>query len=225
MAKIFIGIHCTGWVTAHMTKWLLSQLVAQDIGPGKKIENLMIHIESGKPEDAAANQVMEAFLKTDCTHIMKMDNDIMADLHLINRLLDYDKDIVAAPITLVQDLGITFAGCNINDKDGTWQVPDIRPPNNTLVGPLDFVGGGCMLIKRNVIETLRKQGPIYVTKYGDQGQVTMYCDNYFLREAKKAGFEAYLDGTEVLGQVAEINLMQCITPGEWPRVKNQKDKN
>lgn len=146
-----------------------------------------------------------------------MDNDIMADLQLIPRLLSYEKYIVAAPVTLVQSQGITFAGCNIKDEDQSWTVPDIRPPNNKLVGPLDFVGGGCIMVKREVIEKLRKDGPIYVTKYGDEGQVTMYCDNYFLRKAKEAGFTAYLDGTQVLGQVCEINLMQAITPGEWPR--------
>lgn len=200
-----------------MAKWLLAQMTLP-IGPGLPVEGIMIHLESGKPEDAAANKVMEAFLKTDCTHIMKMDNDIMADIDLIRRLLAHDKDVVGVPVTVVQERGIVTCGCWIDENQITT-VPDITPPNNKLIGPIDFVGGGCVLIKRKVIETLRKDGPIYVTTYGNDGQVSMYCDNYLMKNVKKAKFEAWLDATEVLGQVVELNLMQAINPDSWPRVK------
>lgn len=216
MAKVFIGIHTTGWISSHVTKWLLAQMTkAQGPGDPLSMEGIQIQIYEGKPEDAAANVIMEKFLESDCTHILKMDDDIMADLELIPRLLKHDKDIVGVPVTISQSAGITFCGCWIAE-DGTWKSPDISPPNNKLIGPIDFVGGGCFLAKRKVIEELRKQGPIYVTEYQD-GKIKMYCDNRLFQNIKKAGFQAWLDATQILGQITEVNLMQCINPGVYPR--------
>lgn len=216
MAKIFIGINTTGWLSVHMARWLLAQ-TSLDIGPGKPIEGITFHLENAQPQDAAANKVMDAFLKTDCTHIMKLDDDIMCDMQLIPRLLSYDKDVVGSAVTVCQEGGVLYCGAWI-EENGSWKAPDIRPPNNVLVGPIDFVGGGCVLIKREVIEALKKEyGKVYHTEYNEDGQVKTYCDNMLFSRVKKLGFKSYLDGTQILGQVCEINLIQALNPGTWPR--------
>ena len=112
---------------------------------------------------------VSGFMGTKATHMLFIDSDISFNYKMIERMLNYDKDICLVPYPIK---GLDFdkikkrvkEGCEIDPKvlgnQYTLSVPD---PSNVKVenGFIEVERGpaGCMLIKRSVIETLIKEYP------------------------------------------------------------------
>lgn len=154
-----------------------------------------IHSESGPaiPIDEKRNRCVEKFLETDCTHLLFWDSDTIGVPGAVKKLLDADKPIIGATI---YKKGGDHAPCF-----GFW-VPErqiYRTPvpflYNQLI-PVDMVGTGFMLIKREVFE---KIPPPWFQCY-EKGNAQE--DVYFCLKAKKYGFQVYVDTGLSLGHIA-----------------------
>lgn len=208
-AKVFIGIKTRGRIIAHLFTWL-GNTMRYVVGPDAKsgeISSIIVYNSIGKPEDANQNNVFQEFLKTDCTHLLCLDDDIMCDMHLLERLVKYDLDIVASPVLIMGEKGVTYFASNFNPEDETYSTVDIFPPNNKLQ-ECDVVGFGAILIKREVIEQI--PDPKYETIWTEKGFMKVPPDNNFCFKAKKLGYKVHVDGTMMIGQMCETNLMYSL---------------
>jgi len=127
-----------------------------------------------------------------------IDSDISFNYKMIERMLNYDKDICLVPYPIK---GIDFdkikkrikEGCEIDPRvlgnQYTMSVPD---PNNVKVenGFIEVERGpaGCMLIKRSVIEALIKEYPEFTIN-----QHTLIDGKLVLREHMYNFFDTYWD--------------------------------
>ena len=213
MAKVMIGIKTRGRIIAHLFTWL-GGTMQKAKGPGAKpneIETITVYNSIGKPEDVNQNNVFAEFLKTDCTHLLCLDDDIMCDKNLLERLLKYNVDIVASPVLIMGPNGIQYFASMHDEKNNSYQDVDIRPPNNRMQ-ECDAVGFGAILLKRKVVEQI--PNPKYRTVLTEQGFMKTPPDNDFCYRAKELGFKVWVDGTCPIGQVSEVNLMYAIQG--WP---------
>ena len=112
---------------------------------------------------------VSGFMESNCTHLLFIDSDISFNFKMIERMINYDKDICLVPYPIK---GLDFdkikkrikEGCDIDPRvlgnQYTMSVPD---PSNVKVekGFIEVERGpaGCMLIKREVIEALIKEYP------------------------------------------------------------------
>ena len=112
---------------------------------------------------------VSGFMESNCTHMLFIDSDISFNFKMIERMINYDKDICLVPYPIK---GLDFdkikkrikEGCDIDPRvlgnQYTMSVPD---PSSVKVenGFIEVERGpaGCMLIKRSVIDALIKEYP------------------------------------------------------------------
>ena len=112
---------------------------------------------------------VSGFMESSCTHMLFIDSDISFNFKMVERMINYDKDICLVPYPIK---GLDFDKIKSRIKEGstldprvlgnqyTMSVPD---PSNVKVenGFIEVERGpaGCMLIKREVIEALIKEYP------------------------------------------------------------------
>ena len=112
---------------------------------------------------------VSGFMESNCTHMLFIDSDISFNYKMIERMVNYDKEICLVPYPIK---GLDFDKIKSRIKEGstldprvlgnqyTMSVPD---PSNVKVenGFIEVERGpaGCMLIKKEVIEALIKEYP------------------------------------------------------------------
>jgi len=112
---------------------------------------------------------VSGFMESNCTHLLFIDSDISFNFRMVERMINYDKDICLVPYPIK---GLDFDKIKTRIKEGstldpkvlgnqyTMSVPD---PSNVRVdnGFIEVERGpaGCMLIKREVIDALIKEYP------------------------------------------------------------------
>ena len=112
---------------------------------------------------------VSGFMESNCSHMLFIDSDISFNFKMVERMINYDKQICLVPYPIK---GLDFDKIKSRIKEGstldprvlgnqyTMSVPD---PSNVKVenGFIEVERGpaGCMLIKREVIEALIKEYP------------------------------------------------------------------
>jgi len=152
------------------------------------------------PLDHARNTAVDYFLekKTDCTHFCGIDSDMLPTPGLLEALLLCNKDVIAPLIyTVKPDCDPT------NPKNVPVPVPfpivcerkngklkPKAPPQRPVIFESDLLPGGFYLVKRRVIEKLRK--PAFRYKYDRKGYLAGGTDNYFSERIQEAGFKIHV---------------------------------
>lgn len=166
----------------------------------------IIAVYSGPKVDAARNSIVRHWLdNTDCTHLFMVDTDMIVPPGTINRLVELDKDIVgglcfAAEPTLSKVRPTIGVMRKVSEHESSidtlWDYP-----LDTLV-KCDATGAACMMIKREVAETMLKaKGKDHAMPWfahGMHGNTPIGEDVAFCLTARKLGFEVWVDtGIEV----------------------------
>lgn len=140
------------------------------------------------------------FLETDCTHFLNVDADIFflfEDISPIDILVNQDKDIIGGIYTYKKQPCLpthrTLELQEIYEKEGKFpeDYKFIIPKN---LHEVKWLAGGCMLIKREVIEKLMKEilipnlPMIYKNEYLSE-------DFAFCFRASKLGYKIYAEPT------------------------------
>lgn len=142
-----------------------------------------------QPVDNARNDIVKAFLDSDCTHLLFIDADTIPPLDAIKRLLAHDKPIMSAitPIIEMDRYGNPWRKWNCVDTDDRHMMP------NTGVLECKGAGSSCVLIKREVFEQMEM--PYYRFQYQDDGgkKVVVGEDIWFIINALSKGIKTYAD--------------------------------
>ncbi len=93
----------------------------------------------------ARNSITAKFLKSDCTHLLFIDSDIMFSADHIRRILSHDEDIVGGFYPIKRD-GAFKLCCNTLPSD-----PGLREDG---LNPMKYMGSGFLLVDRKVIEKM-----------------------------------------------------------------------
>ena len=141
---------------------------------------------------------VSGFMGTKATHMLFIDSDISFNFRMIERMINYDKEICLVPYPIK---GLDFDKIKARIKEGstldprvlgnqyTMSVPD---PSNVKVenGFIEVERGpaGCMLIKRSVIEALIKEYPEFTIN-----QHTLIDGKLVTREHMYNFFDTYWD--------------------------------
>jgi hypothetical protein len=148
-----------------------------------------------QPVDNARNDIVKAFLESDCTHLLFIDADTIPPLDTITKLLAHNLPIVSAitPIIEMDAVGNPYRKWNAVDMNDDHMKP------NTGLNECKGVGASCILIKREVFEKMTP--PYYRFTYSDDTgkSVVVGEDIYFTINAISKGIKTYAD-TSILCQ-------------------------
>lgn len=168
---------------------------------------VMIMFETfSAPIDHARNMIVKRFLNTNCTHLMMIDDDIVPPANTLKQLLHHDKDIIAAVCPLIgpdkKHKLVTKYNAYAYLADGT--LMNLKDAKGLL--PVDAIGTGCCLIKREVLENVK---PAFMTQYNKETGIKYRGEDiHFCKEASNLGVEIYADFNLKCKHIKQCNLLE-----------------
>lgn len=148
--------------------------------------------------------------KTDYTHLMWIDNDIIFTPQQFEKLLSYNKDIVSG-IYMMADQ-IHFATVETWDqeyfkKNGSFKFlvqDEIKDKTNLM--EVAYTGLGFMLVKKGVFESLTY--PWFRPIFHTIGTAKDFCseDTSFCQLVREKGYKIYIDPQVRVGHLKSIVL-------------------
>lgn len=166
------------------------------------------HVARGHPA-SGRNAIVKAFLKTECTHLLFIDDDMVFDQDAVNKLLAMDVDIATG---IAYQRGEPFAPCTFlfNAENKSFYPVETGGCGHVQV---DAIGGYFFVIKRKVLETVQKPWFVYGdTSLGyndsdDPDNRGIGEDIYFSAKAKHAGFEIWVNGDVEIGHIGQEQII------------------
>ena len=157
------------------------------------------------PHDSARNYCIDQFLGTDDTHLFFVDADVVPPNDALHKLLEADKDVISGlyPTVWYDKTKMEFfRRHNVFshiEKDG-----ELVEAKGKDIQKIAHAGGGCLLIKRHVIEAMTK--PYFLFEYNDDGIMITGEDVYFGKKTEKMGIKTFAHFDVVCNHIKKIVL-------------------
>jgi hypothetical protein len=181
---VAIGMPCQDWMWTKSVQGLISVLLTT---PGCRL----LMPTDGCTIARKRNVIVEHFLAVaENTHLLFLDSDMLPPADVVERLAAHDQDVVAALCFGRWAPYPPMAGRGTAKKFTYLAGWD---PARPLI-PVDWVGTGCVLIKRRVFEKL--PAPWFVAT-----DVGLGSDSYFCEKARGKGFGVFVDVATVAGHI------------------------
>ena len=171
---------------------------------GQAGQNVTINMIMGSEVTMQRQHLVDQALETDCTHILWLDSDMSFPSNTLNALLSHDKDIIACNYSTRVPPHRPVAFRSKNDLDS-------RVYTGTGIQKIWAIGLGCMLVKREVFETLEK--PYFKISWDDQHDSLMGEDIYFCTRANEAGYEIWLEN-DLSKNIAHVGTKSYTIKGD-----------
>jgi len=160
-----------------------------------------------QPVDANRNQIVNDFLRDEDNEWLLMnDNDVVPPPDIL-QMVDYDKKIVSAtvtiqkedvpqPVILKQRDDDQYRGMSMEEYHEEIQ-------DNGLV-EVDGLGTGCLLIHRSVLEEMSP--PWFSFIYADDGTLELGEDLYFAEKARQTGHKMFVSSEHTCAHFRKTDL-------------------
>lgn len=182
----------------------------------KKIENDQLSFYFTfrvTPHDRARNEIAHYFVKNkQFTHLFFIDSDTLPPEDALEKLISHDLPFVTGMTPIVRKNGAkgkyeTFDNCfldPVRNEDGTVKETPIAP-RNSGIQKIYRCGAACMLIKREVFETM--DVPYFAFDYSEDHLTHIRSEDiYFCDKARDTGITLYADTSVVCQHQKEIVL-------------------
>jgi hypothetical protein len=199
--KIMIGIPTAGYIRHAGFMDYFNQL--------EKPEGCMVSFSHGASPARARNQMIEAALEHDCTHVFFLDDDMAPAPDLIYRLLAHKEDIVTG-LYLMRNyphLPVAFDAVFPDGKNKHMFL------TNEVQGLVEVTncGLGAVLIKTGVFKIMQKP---WVTL----GELERdgWCDDIsFFNRARQTGFKIFCDTDARVGHLTQSIVFPHFHDNKW----------
>jgi FkbM family methyltransferase len=151
--KLFLGVPVYSEQKTHFSS-CLSALQSMKPLP------IELHYGQGDGVARCRNQLTAEFLRSDCTHMLMIDSDILFSPDHVARIVSHDVPVVAGAYPKKQEGKLEWV---INTLPQQSTKAD---PNGLL--PVQYVGTGFICVRRDVFEQMRVRYPesSYLADYG-----------------------------------------------------------
>ena len=193
--SVMISIPTKESIHAETVEWLLKQV--QDTSKLRYSVGVHIIFSHYIPmlEVQRNTQVWDFLDNSEYTHLFLLDSDCVPAEGTIEKLLDYDLDIVAsaAPIMIAGSPYLTILVPNTDKEypEHKFRMLEVNNVDAHGLQKVESVGATGVLIKRKVLKTM--DYPWFKAVYNDRGECETAEDYFFCIKAKEAGFEVWAD--------------------------------
>jgi GT2 family glycosyltransferase len=148
------------------------------------------------------NYLINKFLESDCEWILLLDADTVPPLGILD-MVKNDKDVCSGLYFVWMKGGLYPLAMNkVGDKY------NVIPTQEEPLVEVDATGGGCLLVRRKVMETLK---PPFFKELQDQyGCRSKGNDFYFCEKVKEAGFKIWLDKRFISSHFKTVDLRELL---------------
>jgi len=132
-----------------------------------------------RPISANRNKITVEFLADkEADFLLMIDSDQMPQFNPLD-FVENDLDV----------LGWPYPSCRVNDQNVVPWFPRQYAPGAGIMQS-EFIGGGCMLIARRVLEAIKAP---FAFRYDENGILELSEDIDFCIKAREAGFTIWVD--------------------------------
>lgn len=172
-----------------------------------------LHVEAAQlihsqdfPVDAARNEIVRAMLASDAEYLLFLDADMTHPLDLPARLLRHDVGLVTARYHMRRPphhvVAMRHIGPNKFDCEALTKGQGLMP--------IDFAGAGALLIRRDVLESIRQLEGENWFRYSRQTrpphEFRISEDMHFFQLARAVKVQPYLDWDTACGHLATFEV-------------------
>lgn len=161
------------------------------------------------PVDVARNEVCREMLdKSDADYLFFMDADMVFPMDVVGRLVAHDVPVVSARYHMRSEPHHAVAYVKHRLHSG----PNAYAPVHYGRGLIEIErgGAGALLIRRDVLETLRARGGDNWFRYQRGPEpphdFTVSEDFWFYRQVREAGFKTFCDWDLICGHLQEMAI-------------------
>jgi len=190
--KIAIGLPTNRGVKT-LTAQSLMEMVA-----GSDLDFHIIVSTKGYNTAENRNYITAQAIKADCTHLLLLDDDMVYEKGLIERLVAHDKDIVGATYHVRR---LTEEGINGNVIEYFDEENDMKLLEGNDLFKCKALGGGLLLLDLKAV--MRVEQPYFWYKVLKVGMVEMSNDWWFCEKAREAGLDVWCDPSIHLKHIGE----------------------
>lgn len=207
MIKVFVAVPCSEQARSHrFYVSLASQSLPEGVTMSAPVPCFGAYIPWNQ------NTLADTFLQTDATHFWLTNDDQVYPIDTLGKLLRHDAD-VAVPLCLSR--AAPFQPL-IYRQMGIAVVPRTLEPDMKGAIPIAASGGGGMLIKRHVLETIARPWWETNTVWLQNKPRMMTEDLDFCRKVASAGFKMVCDLEAMVGHEAHFTIWPGRNPdGSW----------
>lgn len=156
------------------------------------------------------NEMIDLALKTDCTHIFFLDDDMVPSPDVLEKLSKHDVDVVSA-LYLSRNYPHLPVFFDVAYPNGLCKYSFLTPGKSGLQQGVNC-GFGAVLIDLKIFKDLEKP-------YVRLGEIVKdeWCDDVgFFNRVRNAGFEIYCDLDVFVGHSHSINIFpKRLEDGSW----------
>ncbi len=188
--KLFIAIPAYDGKVSIKLAYTLAQLMPMALRVGVSVK--LGHVSGCSIITMARNMLVDQFLKTDCTDLLFIDADVIAEPDHILRLMAQsgDKDITAGAYPRRRKDKMFFMDLHY-DENG-----DLEFDGSMM--RINRVGTGFMLVRRNVVEALAERAQTYLGQDGVSQMANVF--EFQLKDGMFVGEDyAFCDAARALG--------------------------
>lgn len=192
LPKVAVGIPSHGEISSLTTHSLARMMMQAGAGAAHDVvDQVGIYMVTNTYIHRAREELAEAALKMDATHILWVDADMTFPQDALFRLLQHDEDIVGVNYS---KRGIPPEFTAVKHID--WEEDEdseklVTTADSHGLEEVDGMGFGLVLMKTHVFKRLASERPWFWYEMQDYGHVGE--DTYFCRLAQEAGFSLYVD--------------------------------
>jgi hypothetical protein len=200
MIPIYVAIpSADGKIDIGLARWLLANKYSEEC------QFSVVDFSQLKPLESNMKFIFTKFLESGEPYLLWIDNDITPYDGFLDKAVDSGADIYGGRVLFWQP---QFEGpmvcAAIKAGEKYIYVPMVTSHKTTML--VDFVGFGCVLIKREVIQKLMPLNGVFEKEYWPTGHVKKGLDVLFCERAKMAGFQIVLDDGELMDQTVTMGL-------------------
>ncbi len=189
-------------------------------------------VTSGSLLCAERNRLLDAFLKSDCTHILCVDSDIGWPAAAVIGLLSKKEEFIAGCYPARGEKSFLFRPTP--REDGSLLVDSSKG----LIS-MQYIPSGFMLLTRNVIQSMIEKYTELKFTPKDPSQEEGYAlfntelyegefwgeDFVFCRRAREAGFEIWVDPMIQFDHAGNIGMLAEVLTDKPPQEQIDANKN
>lgn len=143
------------------------------------------------PHDSARNYCVDLLLQGDQTHIFFIDSDVVPPDDALEKLLNADVDVISG---LYPSVWYNNKKKEMSQRNNVFSEildnGELKEAKGKGVKAIHSAGGGCLLIKREVLEQ-DLEAPIFSFEYNSVGIMTVGEDVYFFNKLREFGITPY----------------------------------
>jgi len=195
-ARVLLAVPTAGGMSEY-TSVVCSRLAQRD--------DVTYVTATGRPADYVRNCVVRRALASDFSHVFLIDSDIEPPLDCLDRLLALDAPLATGRYGLLMADGLRWS-VSQKDADGRYRLlaglPSIKQPFAA-----GAAGAGCLLIRRDVVETVPWKWFHWVESR-DGSQVSE--DIFFFRKAGRFGYRVMVEPRVICRHRKQIDITSLL---------------